>query len=440
MSEKRQRKVSFSTRFRHWLDERLRIVFPFRQIMLRSGGRVRCLNLTPQWQGMLASILLLIGGWIAFSSASVFFHKMQLAEKDVQIANVRVAYRSLLGEVADYQKRFSGVVRNLEENQSLMMDLAGQKQSLKMLNVTRQARASARAKAEATRITVQERLDKVDAQMQSLAQRSFSLKGNISSMESDLQNALTQRNTALMQSTQMRRDVKILENQLVSMENKENKTVDRLTGQTETFIASMENMVEMTGLDVRDLMAGDQKRGGGQGGPFIAFKTDGRPGGRLKIKLQNLENRLVYSDRLQSVVKKLPFAPPMQGYYVTSKFGKRRDPMNGRWAMHYGLDLGSTPRAAILVPAPGKVLFAGRKGSYGNMVIVNHGAGITTRYGHLSKITVKKGEKVSFGEKIGIIGSTGRSTGRHLHYEVLFHDKPLNPMQFIKAGRYVFKE
>ncbi len=440
MSEERQWGMSFSMISRRWLDERLSAVFPFRQIMLRSGGRVRCLNLTSRGQGVIASVLLIIGGWIVFSSASVFYHKMQLAEKDVQIANVRVAYRSLLGEVADYQKRFSGVVRNLEENQTLMMELAGQKQNLKMLNLTNQARAKAQAKAAATRMNVRERLNKVDAQMQSLAQRSFSLKGNITSMESDLQDALTQRNTALMQSTQMRRDVKILENQLVSMENKENKTVDHLTDQTETFIASMENMVELTGLDVRDLMANDKKLTAGQGGPFIAFQPDGRPAGRLKTKLQNLENRLAYSDRLQSVVKILPFAPPMQGYYVTSKFGKRRDPMNGRWAMHYGLDLGSTPRAAILVPAPGKVIFAGRKGSYGNMVIIDHGAGIRTRYGHMSKITVKKGQEVSFGEKIGVIGSTGRSTGKHLHYEVLFHDKPLNPMQFIKAGRYVFKE
>ncbi|MBF0248532.1 MAG: M23 family metallopeptidase, partial [Alphaproteobacteria bacterium] len=74
------------------------------------------------------------------------------------------------------------------------------------------------------------------------------------------------------------------------------------------------------------------------------------------------------------------------------------------------------------------------------MVEIDHGAGIKTRYGHLSNIKVKTGETVAFGEKIGVIGSTGRSTGNHLHYEILFMDKAIDPMKFIKAGRYVFKE
>ena len=108
--------------------------------------------------------------------------------------------------------------------------------------------------------------------------------------------------------------------------------------------------------------------------------------------------------------------------------------------MHYGLDFGSTPRAPIYVTAPGTVSFAGWKGNFGKMIEVDHGAGIKTRYAHLSKITVKKGQTIAFGDKIGVIGSTGRSTGNHLHYEILFRDKALDPMQFIKAGRYVFKE
>jgi len=423
-----------------WLDERLRVLFPFRQIVFRSEGRVRCLNLTSQLQGAVASVFLAFVGWVAFTSGSVFFHELQLARKDAQIAEVRVAYRSLLGEVADYQKRFSGVVRNLEENHALMIKLASQntklQEDLRSLSSSRKARAE----VEATRMAMEDHLSDVESQMQSLAQRNFSLKDDMTSIESELQDALVQRNTALLESTQMRRDIKVLENQLVAMEEKENNTVERLTSQTDEFISSLENLIELAGLDVGDLMAGDEDLVAGQGGPFVEFKADGRPGGRLKNKLQNLENRLAYSESLQTVIKKMPFAVPLHGYYITSQFGKRRDPMNRRWAMHYGLDFGSSPRAPIYVTAPGTVTFAGWKGNFGKMIEVDHGAGIRTRYAHLSKVNVKKGQAVQFGDKIAVIGSTGRSTGNHLHYEVLFRDKGLDPMQFIKAGRYVFKE
>lgn len=440
MTAKRRSIQSFLAPAQEWADERLHILFPFRQIVFRSEGRVKCLNLTSRLQGAVSAVFIVFGGWVAFTSGSVFLHEIQLAQKDAQIADVRVAYRSLMGEVADYQKRFSSVVSNLEENHALMIALAGQntklQKDLKSLGNSRQARAD----VEATRVAMQDDLNSVESQMQSLAQRNFSLKDDMTSIETDLQDALTQRNTALFESTQMRRDIKVLENQLVSLEEKENTTVERLTEQTDNFITSMENLVELAGLNVEDLMAGDEDLVAGQGGPFIEFQADGRPGGRLKSKLQNLENRLAYSESLQTVIKKMPFAVPLHGFYITSTYGKRRDPVNRRWAMHYGLDFGSTPRAPIYVTAPGKVTFAGWKGNFGKMVEVNHGAGIKTRYAHMSKLNVKKGQEVQFGDKIGVIGSTGRSTGNHLHYEVLFRDKGLDPMQLIKAGRYVFKE
>jgi murein DD-endopeptidase MepM/ murein hydrolase activator NlpD len=440
MAEKRRPMLSFLTLAQVWVDDRLHVLFPFRQIVFRSEGRVKCLNLTSRLQGAFTAVFLAFGAWFAYSSGSVFFHELELAQKDAQIAEVRVAYRSLLGEVADYQKRFSTVVSDLEENHALMLKLAGQNtklnEGLKSLGDSHKAKTD----VEATRVAMKDDLTDVESQMKTLAQRNFSLKDDMSSIESDLQDALSQRNTALLQRTQMRRDIKVLENQLVSMEDKENNTVERLTDQTDTFITSMENLVELTGLDVGDLMAGDTDLAAGQGGPFIEFKADDRPGGRLKSKLQNLDNRLSYSESLQTVLKKMPFTTPVHGYYITSTFGKRRDPVNRRWAWHYGLDFASTPHASIYVTAPGKVVYAGWRGAFGKMVEVDHGAGIKTRYAHMSKLLVKVGQKVQFGDKIGVIGSTGRSTGPHLHYEVLFRDKGLDPMQFIKAGRYVFKE
>ena len=113
--------------------------------------------------------------------------------------------------------------------------------------------------------------------------------------------------------------------------------------------------------------------------------------------------------------------------------------INRRWASHYGLDLGGGFKSKVYSTAPGVVTYAGWKGKYGKLVEISHGAGMKTRYGHMNKIYVKKGQKVKFHQKIGLLGSTGRSTGAHLHYEVVFRGRAKNPMKFIKAGRNVFQ-
>ena len=123
-----------------------------------------------------------------------------------------------------------------------------------------------------------------------------------------------------------------------------------------------------------------------------------------------------------------------------SDFGKRIDPINGRLAMHEGVDLTSGPGAQVLATAPGVVVFAGWNGTYGKMVEIDHGMGVRTRYAHLKSIVVEPGRKVAARTEVGIIGSTGRSTGTHVHYEVLVEDQHYDPVKFIKAGEYVFSK
>ena len=121
---------------------------------------------------------------------------------------------------------------------------------------------------------------------------------------------------------------------------------------------------------------------------------------------------------------------PADGW-ITSPFGYRRDPFTGKRRFHEGLDISNRKGSPVVAPADGIVVFIGRKGGYGNMIAISHGFGITTRYGHLSKILVKLGEQVQRGDIIGEIGNSGRSTGPHLHYEVRINNKPVNPINFI---------
>jgi murein DD-endopeptidase MepM/ murein hydrolase activator NlpD len=126
----------------------------------------------------------------------------------------------------------------------------------------------------------------------------------------------------------------------------------------------------------------------------------------------------------------MPTVAPVRGI-LTSGFGSRRDPVSGRRASHMGVDIATAPGREVVAPAAGLVVQAGRIGSLGKAIYVSHGYGLTTRYGHLSKISVVPGQRVEEGEILGLVGSTGKSTGYHLHYEVRENGKAKNPIYYL---------
>jgi murein DD-endopeptidase MepM/ murein hydrolase activator NlpD len=138
---------------------------------------------------------------------------------------------------------------------------------------------------------------------------------------------------------------------------------------------------------------------------------------------------------LEKLTQALPFNRPMKNYYISSAFGVRVDPITQRYTQHNGLDFVGVTNEKIISPSAGKVILAGRFSDYGNAVVIDHGYGITTRYGHLSALKVREGDVVKSGQVIAFQGSTGRSTGAHLHYEIRYKNTPLNPRKFLEAGQ-----
>ncbi|MCI0572692.1 MAG: M23 family metallopeptidase [Myxococcaceae bacterium] len=145
---------------------------------------------------------------------------------------------------------------------------------------------------------------------------------------------------------------------------------------------------------------------------------------------QSLNELQAYFQDQKSLLASTPSLWPARGW-VTSDFGQRVDPYTAERVMHAGLDIAAPHGKEVFSPADGVVVFAGMEGGYGNVVVVDHGYGIKTRYGHLARILVKAGENVRRGIQIGAVGNTGRSTGPHLHYEVRVNGIPQNPRKFI---------
>jgi murein DD-endopeptidase MepM/ murein hydrolase activator NlpD len=176
-------------------------------------------------------------------------------------------------------------------------------------------------------------------------------------------------------------------------------------------------------------------KGGAMGGPYIPAKSAPDPkSGTFREKLAFAAQKIDQLNVVKVAIRRLPLARPLPSLAISSNFGSRSDPFLGSKAYHAGTDFMSEQGMPISATAPGTVTEAGWNGGYGNMVEINHGNGIVTRYGHMSKILVKAGQKVDIGTKIGLVGTTGRSTGPHLHYEVRVEGDAIDPMPFIRAG------
>jgi murein DD-endopeptidase MepM/ murein hydrolase activator NlpD len=233
----------------------------------------------------------------------------------------------------------------------------------------------------------------------------------------------------------------------------ENSSYRAATGELTTQIQSLESVID--DLGARSQMAPEQMRAmqklpaivksratGGNVQPNAtvseiaraAFATPEDTFGILKDLLTGLENRLRFVrhdvERKEALSAATPSIWPTHGW-LTGTFGGRSDPFSHEPAFHQGLDIATDKGQHVFATADGTVESASYTGDYGNLIVLKHGFGLTTRYGHLSGFTVKPGQTVKRGDVIGYVGSTGRATGFHLHYEILANGKLLNPLQLL---------
>ena len=175
-----------------------------------------------------------------------------------------------------------------------------------------------------------------------------------------------------------------------------------------------------------------------QGGPLELLST--KRDGSIDPRFERLALSVGRMEALENTLDSIPQFLPADRYSISSYFGVRRDPFTGRAAMHPGLDIRGAYGAPIYAAGDGVVTFAGRKSGYGNAVEISHGNGLSTLYGHMSAIRARVGQHVPAGAVIGAIGSTGRSTGPHLHFEVRINGNAVNPRPFLEAAPYVLEE
>lgn len=189
---------------------------------------------------------------------------------------------------------------------------------------------------------------------------------------------------------------------------------------------------ELAAIGIRPQLPGAEDA---MGGPFIAA-ADGPEAQSMMVDANEVMAAFSRFKAARGALDAAPVHMPIDSQKrISSNYGNRKDPFTGRAAFHAGIDFPRPTGTTVLSAGAGKVSFVGQRSGYGNVVEVTHGGGLVTRYAHLSGFLVKEGQQVETGSPIAKVGSTGRSTGPHLHFEVRRNDKPLNPMQFIMAGK-----
>ena len=218
---------------------------------------------------------------------------------------------------------------------------------------------------------------------------------------------------------------------LKDLEHEQLNRIQSLTAGASETADAIQTILRRTGFDVADTAAADGESETAIGGPFVepAVATD-----PFEDSINDLDLALERLDAARRTARKLPFGNPSPGSNITSRFGNRTDPFLGRLALHAGIDFRASTGTQIRATGAGTVVVAGRNGGYGNMVEIDHGNGLTTRYAHLSQVLVKVGDHVDTDGPVGLSGTTGRSTGPHLHYEVRRNGKAIDPMRFLTAG------
>ncbi|MGI9434164.1 MAG: peptidoglycan DD-metalloendopeptidase family protein [Geminicoccaceae bacterium] len=387
-----------------------------------------------------ALALFVISAWGTVTTITYFKAQDIWLQTADDIKDLEVAYSALLSDSGDTKGAFLDEIKNFENagdqqratihamrllRRTLLEQLEQQERQLNEITSQRQAASNLISDFEAS-------IGETESLLEGVVAEKSSLKERLQSAQSQLTEFSQQRDADDRVELGLRWRLTKLENELQQRQTGGGAQVwlqDWALGRA----SALEDLFSQTGIDLNLLMTRASEAKLGQGGPFQLASTEGdgdTAAGKIPEDIKRLAS-------LQVLARSLPLGAPIDHYNLTSSFGKRSDPITGDLAFHGGLDFGAAPNSRIRATAPGRVVHAGPLGPYGNTVEIDHGMGITTRFGHMKSVKVKVDQEVQFRDVIGVIGSTGRSTGRHLHYEVRLDGEAYDPAKFLDTGRYL---
>lgn len=368
------------------MRQRFSALFQDHEIFVRTHGHVRFLRVSAVWQkrvALIAGIVLL--AW-AGATLAVLVNQLLSSGERAAVAQQQAAAAASEARIAKYRDNVAETAADLEDRQEQLEEWSKVHFGVEPASVTPEAHSDGAAPvAEQTPLKTSALIDpNLPPEAQILAR----------------------------------------------LEARQEDFANRLLTAVNERAAKAEGAVAKLGMNPAALV---RNAATGRGGPFIPYRGGKGRASSLGKSFAALESALFRMEVLERTLVAIPSGQPANVLMLSSSFGYRSDPFTGAGAMHSGLDFPGPMGTPILAAAPGRVVYVGQKSGYGNVVEVDHGQGILTRYAHLSGFTSKVGAQVAAGEQIAKMGSTGRSTGSHLHFEVRLNGVAVNPRRFLEA-------
>lgn len=416
-----------------------------RHLILRSHGRTAYIRIPRMLQ---AAGLLAVGAfvaWVVHASYAYVSYDKVVSAKDAAISARDQASLMLRSELDESRRSFAAATDSLEKNHKGLVALIGQNQTLKsdLQSVREDLKQieDARQKAEAAKVEIAKRLALLESHLENTRRHNKALAQDLKTTGSELTVALAEKNQVRQKGKTLNNRVGELQKRLVEAKEAQTALLDRVADTSHAEAKRLTKILVTAGLNVKKMLRAEGVAPLPQGGPFEAAPKSGtnKEEETIEASLTGANNMIDHLEGLQRIVRSLPLAAPLDYYYVSSRYGIRKDPIKKTKAMHRGVDFGAKHRATVYSSAPGKVIYAGWKGRFGRFIEIDHGNGVITRYGHLRRIYVKRGQTITYRTKIGQMGNSGRSTGTHLHYEIHVNKRSVDPLKFMKAGKNVFK-
>ncbi|MDO6464030.1 M23 family metallopeptidase [Pseudoalteromonas carrageenovora] len=371
-------------------------LFPARQLLIRQNGEVKHIVLASWLQLFVVILLLATIAWVSISSFRVYTQTNQI----------------------------SNIEKNQLSKQTLWQQKASEQQALhakqlEQLAVLEQKQALLQSMIESLPASISKETIKIEDELQSPINDD---KGEFHEplIDEEQKNKHANLITPITFAARAQQLTQHYENNFALLDSEIDKRHSAILAMLKG--AGLESALEQH-LTLSAKTAA-------QGGPLDLFDE-----AKIPTQFLAIADKLLLLNNLENFLTELPNSLPLDAakYYISSNFGLRKDPMNSRRAFHKGVDLAGWHKTKIFAPADAVVLRAGRNGGYGNFIELEHKNGLVTRFGHLNKIKVKKGQTIAKNDVIGLMGSTGRSTSTHLHYEVLIDGKHVNPLKITKA-------
>jgi murein DD-endopeptidase MepM/ murein hydrolase activator NlpD len=457
----------------------LHATFPERQIYIRSHGRVQFFTFGPTLQATTAGLSLIFLFWVAFATVNVIFKDRIIAAKDHRyqqmqsayenrVADLQISYDELNGALVNAEGQFQSKADALQAEQNSIVKLLDRKHAIEttlsggsavgavpMPDTSENAPAadSVGAASDADAADIGGSSDLTVMPQPAAPQprtaktkSSFLDLGNtfrhLASLLFGHHDAATPQIAAAYAQHPALRALAAQTARVAGIGHDETVLMTRTQGELSESVANLQGVMRRAGIDPQQF-ARKAAASDGVGGPEIPLDSVHVEGLGGDSGFQNAYlHATAVLDQLNGLLvsmRHIPLTTPVSGpqFSRSSGFGPRIDPFTGRYAFHPGIDFAGPWGSTVLSTAPGVVVFAGNRGAYGNMVEIDHGYGIHTRYGHLSSIITHVGAVIAKGAPVGRLGSTGRSTGPHVHYEIWYDNQLRNPSNFIEAGRHV---